>query len=1183
MPDTVERTIYKLELDDSGYIKGVESLAASTNKLTSAQEAANKKLAENEAQLKKSAEVVAKHQKALESYTGADKAYKAQLEANLKTSQASHTKLTELVDNVRKGYEKAKKSADDFANASQKANNIQQSTTGGKIPIAPPPGIVSPISQGINLTDVLPQTKTEFDQLAVAIENAETHLNELNTESQEFKTIKPVVDQAKVALQQYADVTDDASNSTLSIRGQLRQAKEELVRLEQAGKGASKEYLELEKRTARLTDAFNDQQARIRILASDTKLLDFGKGAITAATSAFQTYASVSILVGDESAELQKKTMQLFAAMQLLQSLEQLSNLTRREGIIGIHLQSASQAVYTSVVGASTGALKAFRIALLGTGILAAAVLIGLLVKKYLDWKDSIKEVSEEQKLLNDVRNKAIEGYAKEVSRLEVLRIKLSSTNTPQKERIALAKEYNKTADEGNKIDLKQIDNITLLNATIDKQIVKIKERAKAQAAANVTTEAATKLFQAEQKLSEVNETLILDLENIDAQIKTIESSFNSATITFSLSGKRADQQLVQSLGNTLRALKDIKKANEDFTRAARLTATLPETEQPKGVDTKATREIENVFARTLRELLARLRAASKEEFQSVDIIQQEFTNKLFDEIDKIDDLVSKKQLTAKQGGILTKILEKIIGKEADKSISDFKKKVETAINKLQDELNDIQNKANIDSINLLQDEFDRRAKLIDANEQIELDNAKDAVQDRLDALELDRLLIGEQAYQDAKAVIIATGEQNALNITASFGQQRQDLAADIFKKSLDNINKAFEEQILQVDEITAGKIQSEKALFQAGTISYDEYQKRITKILKDQKDARDKLRLQELTTELNAINKRLETATTAAEKEDLQSRQRAVRNQIAELNSQTDVEDPNKKKKDSLADYAAAVGQLSDSVISFWQKANEAEATALDRSISLQEKRVEAAIRIAARGNAEYLKQEEDRLKELQVKREAAARKQLGIDAALQASQVLVGITGAISRIAASPFGAETIAEIAIIIGALATGYGIVKSLQGNQPKLAKGDPYVKRGNNPAGVDTIPAWLNEGEAVIPADKNKAYHQTVRAIYDGTVPAEALNNFVRTHHKIKSVPQVDYTRIEGVAQLSIGQDGKMVAAIAEQNRLIMENTDVQRAVLRKIERMGVNVSLDQKGFAVTQMEVIDQMEKDKHT
>jgi hypothetical protein len=1168
MPDDISRIIYKTELDPEGYIRGVEALAASTKKLNEAQEATNKTLQTNEAALKANSERLAKAKKDLEDYTGTNARYRKQLEGDIKNAEKEQVKLTQLVNENKTAYDAAAKAAQNFANITAKAGTIQGI---GTAPIVPPVAQKINATQLTDLPDIVNATKGEFDALRVAIGLADERLQGLDESSEEFKQLAPIVQQGKLAIQQYDDATKKTTGSQVSLRTQLRLGREELVKLEQAGQGASKEYLELEKRVAKLTDEFGDQQARIKILASDTKLLDFGKGAITAATSAFQTYASVSILAGDESEELQKKTMQLFAAMQLLQSLEQLSNLTRREGILSTLALSGAQSVYTAVVGASSGALKAFRLALLGTGIGAAVIAIGFLVVKYKEWAAATKEANAQQKLLRDIQDKAIDSYAEEVTKLEILRLKLNDLTLSQKDRIAFAKEYNKTAEEGNKIDLKQIENIDLVNAAITRKREKRKERALAQAAANVTTEKASELFKAEAKLAESAPDFKLDLNNIEKQIADAQKQ-----VIANLRSRSRDYAKEFRDIAIRDALIDIKAANEEFSRAASLTATLTATDTVKPKPAPGiTKAIESDFQQRKAVLLEQIAKLANDEFETEVKIRREYAAKLEKAIQDINRDKSLKPAERKE---LISLATTLNTGELDKAIADYNKKVTDTRKKLNDELNDIQDKYILENLNLINEEFERRAAIIDFNEKKAIADAKENTQERLDSLELDRFLLGEQNYQDARAEIVGAGEQAVLNITQRGANERQKLAADIFKNSLDLTNQIFEDQLLQLDENTAEKIQQQKALLSQGTINYDEFQKRITKILKDEKTQRDKIRLNELNAELKAINDRIKAVTNAEEKAELQKRQRAVRGQIAEINRQTnDVVDPNSKKVDTLQAYVTSIGQLADSVVAFWQKANDAEAAALDRSISLQEKRVSAAQRIAERGNASYLKAEEDRLNELTVKRENAARKQLGIDAALQASQILVGITGAISKIATPGIGiAETIGAMAVIFSSLAAGYGLVKSLQGNQPKLFKGTRYLKRNGEPAGRDTIPAMLNEGEAVIPTETNKAYHPTVAAIYDGTIPPEHINNFVKNYHKIKSIPQPDYGRIKDTAELKMNADGKMAVAISEQNKLIMENNDLQRQTLRAMSKLSISANIDRDGVAIMVNEYMQQ-------
>jgi hypothetical protein len=162
--------------------------------------------------------------------------------------------------------------------------------------------------------------------------------------------------------------------------------------------------------------------------------------------------------------------------------------------------------------------------------------------------------------------------------------------------------------------------------------------------------------------------------------------------------------------------------------------------------------------------------------------------------------------------------------------------------------------------------------------------------------------------------------------------------------------------------------------------------------------------------------------------------------------------------------------------------------------------------------------------------------------------------------------------------VGALATGYGLVKSLQGNQPKLKEGTPYLRRGTHPQGTDTIPVMANEGEAIIPTDKNKAYHPVIKAIYEGTIPPQQLNHFVTTFHKMKPVPQVNYERIKEAAEMHIGHDGKMSAILNEHSALLKENNELQRAILRKQVR--VENRFDRDGITSMVTEFLEQKKID---
>lgn len=1187
MADTVDRTIYKLEIDDSDYIAGVDSMVNSTKKLTDQQERTNKTLQTNQEALKKQSEFLQQTKKDLESYTGSNEQYRKQLEKSFNDAQADNLKLTQLVDNNRKAYEQASKAANDFAIASQQASKLQQQTTQGKIPTQPPLGIITPqvSAEALNqLPQVVQDSTDEFEQLRQAIALADKEMAGMNQESEEFKTLQPIVNGAKDSLASFEDVAAKTGQTTLSLRSQIRQGREELVRLEQAGEGTSKTYIELEKNVARLTDEFGDQQERIKVLASDTRLLDFGKAAITSATSAFQAYTSVSILAGGASEELQKKTLQLFAAMQLLTSLEQLANTVKRGGVISTNLQSAAQATYTAVVGASTGALRAFRLALLGTGIGAAIIGIAALVIKWKEYSDATREAEENQKLLNEVVQEANQDAGKQIADLKILTQAAQDNSLTMKERLAAVTALQKEFPDyfGN------LSQEAILTGDITEQTnaltLSIQAAARARAAKGKIDKIEADRLDLQFKSAQVN----TDLEKaaLDKQAADRKDSRDAEARGLEQFGAITKAQQLRQQQEDIKAKDASLQRQEDFlTKFVGLDKIAKTVEDKgKGEADKKVAAIQNEFARKKAELDARLAALTRQEADNESKIRVDFAARLAKEQLEIQALLNAKKVTPAQAEILKAENVTINNVELDKALSDLNKKITDARKKLNDEISDLQQKAALDSINLIQDEFDRRAQLIEFNEKKQLDDSKQNTDNRLAALDLQRLLIGEQAYQDDKNAIIANGEQESLNIIARANQERQDLAADSFDSLLSNLQNGLEERDVQAAETLATQLQEERVKLNEGLISRKQFEENVNAITRAAVAYRANLRRIELNQELDAIKVSLEASDDAKVIENLKKRALKIRAALAELDTADatakDGDQNTKEKTDTVQQYAEAIGSLAQSIVGFWQKANEAEAAALDRSIALQEQRVDAAQRIAERGNAQYLKAETDRLKELQVARENAARRDLAINAALQASQLLVGITGAISKIATPGVGiAETIGAIAVIVASLASGFALARSLQGNQPKLAKGTKRVRRDGAPAGTDTIAAWLNEDEAVIPAHRNKAYHPAVEAIYDGTIPAEHLNNFVRTYHRIRKAPSPNYDRIREAAEMHVSQDGRLAGLLTEHSALLKENNDLQRKILGK--KVHIEQKMDRDGLSQAVTEFMDQKEKDK--
>lgn len=211
--------------------------------------------------------------------------------------------------------------------------------------------------------------------------------------------------------------------------------------------------------------------------------------------------------------------------------------------------------------------------------------------------------------------------------------------------------------------------------------------------------------------------------------------------------------------------------------------------------------------------------------------------------------------------------------------------------------------------------------------------------------------------------------------------------------------------------------------------------------------------------------------------------------NKISELQSQYDklagkknltAEEQLQKKILLLkASYLEKAGQLvQQSVTLAASVANaqiEIEIQKQDAIISIQSRRVEQATELAKRGNAEILRQEQERLDEATRAREKAAKKQVQLNALVQASNSALAVTSAIKGIleASATTAAEgggIIGYVASIIAGLAAVASLYFSIKSATGGFAKGG-YTGDGDKyePAGT------VHKGEFVFSKEATRKY------------------------------------------------------------------------------------------------------------
>ena len=250
------------------------------------------------------------------------------------------------------------------------------------------------------------------------------------------KTIEIDVDQVQAmggldALQKELEQTETVS---LSLKKELKLLKEQLATLPQG----SEEYNKISKRAGEVSDKIGDINQRIKTLGSDTHQIDRVVQGTQALSGAFSVASGASALLGENNEDLQKSMAKVESAIALTVGVQSVANALQKDTALTIglttvatNIQSAAQVAYAAVVGTTTGALKALRIALISTGVGALVVGLGLLVAALSSSKESTENEEDAIKRLTEANKRYEESLQSElksldyVNKAQVLRAKI--------------------------------------------------------------------------------------------------------------------------------------------------------------------------------------------------------------------------------------------------------------------------------------------------------------------------------------------------------------------------------------------------------------------------------------------------------------------------------------------------------------------------------------------------------------------------------------------------------------------------------------------------------------------------------------------------------------------------------------------------------------------------------------
>ena len=209
--------------------------------------------------------------------------------------------------------------------------------------------------------------------------------NNADEATKDFNTFNKALDETAKSAKNVNSTFEEVYGDLQPLTTRLGEAEDRLYELALAGDTTSKEYQEL------LTKVGEYRKVQIQTdLAVDgaaTTLTQKLGSALNAATSGFAATQGAIALFGEENEALNESLLKVQSALAIQQGVQGLTE-AYKELSIGTKLAGAAQAIFSTVVGTTSGALKVFRVALISTGIGAIVVGLGLLIANF----DKVKE-----------------------------------------------------------------------------------------------------------------------------------------------------------------------------------------------------------------------------------------------------------------------------------------------------------------------------------------------------------------------------------------------------------------------------------------------------------------------------------------------------------------------------------------------------------------------------------------------------------------------------------------------------------------------------------------------------------------------------------------------------------------------------------------------------------------------
>lgn len=306
------------------------------------------------------------------------------------------------------------------------------------------------------------------------------------------------------ALNKQKEAVEKNANAHTSLRTQLRNVREQLAEMEEAGQRGTQKFIELQQEAGRLTNAIGDANAQAKIFSHDNQGLQGMIAGINGVVGAFSAAQGAVALFAGENENLQKVMLRVQSLMSITIGLQQVANALNKDSAFMLvtvakakDMLTAANARLAVALGVSNAAAAALMATLtLGLSIAITAIIVA--ISKLQSKQAAAKKEAEE------FNKKVAEAAGKPVAAYRTLQTEWLSLSNSLKER---EKWVQDNADKFNDLgysvrNAKEAEELLVKNSSEFVKACILK--AKALAAQNLATEKYEKIIKKQAELEAI-------------------------------------------------------------------------------------------------------------------------------------------------------------------------------------------------------------------------------------------------------------------------------------------------------------------------------------------------------------------------------------------------------------------------------------------------------------------------------------------------------------------------------------------------------------------------------------------------------------------------------------------------------------------------------------------------------